>query len=981
MSEPLTLLLTDVVDSTQLNDRLGDTVMGPLWAEHDRQSRVLMARWRAREVGRSDGFLLLFAQVSDAIGFAHDYHRALAQLVTPLRARVGIHTAAVALRQNSALDVARGAPLLEVDGLALPLAARLMAAAAGQQTLISSESRLALQLQMQGEQLVVQTRQPAPGEADLPKASSDQQSIRLRLHDQGYWRLKGIDTPVQVYQSGDADDNFAPPPDSAKAYRVVPSGSDWLPARELPHRLPVERDLFVGRSEALRALAQHFDAGQRLVSLLGIGGIGKTRLSWRYARQWLGEYPGGAWFCDLSAAQGTDGIVYAVAQALELALGKTDPIQLIATAIAERGRCLVILDNFEQVARYAEATLGVWLQQAPDARFIVTSRELLGIAGEQALLLAPLDLPEAELLLRERMAAAGLHLPLAAVEADAVAPLVELLDRLPLAIELAAARARVMPPSELLARMGERFKLLATHHGRHDRQATLRATLNWSWDLLSPAEQLALAQCAVFEGGFTLKTAEAVIDLSTTHNAPWVADVVQALVEKSLLRRSDSHRFDMLRSVHDYAAQRLAASPMQSAAMHRHWQHFAALDEQAAIANRCIEAENLVAAGRRALEAADLEAAADALVAAWAALNLTGPFSVAIERADALYRAAWPQAMSAALTARWVSGSARYLAGDVAAAQQDLELAAQPGSNLIQQSRALVALGQLERSVGHLQRADELLSRALACASAAADSGLMCRAYNALGILRLSQGRLDDALQSFTTGLGAARLTNDLKQQASLLGNIGVVERRRGNDAAALQHYQEALLLAQQIGDRRFEGNMRSNLGLYFHQVGESDQALSQLQAALQIAQKAGLTRLAANASCNLGLVEESLGHEQPALDAFNEALRLAQQLRDDLLDGHFRVYLGRFMARVGRETDARDCLNQAQLLLVSGVDSAVLGLLACAQAECAALFGDTVAAVNGRDRAYAELEKSNGAVNSELALEYRRVSAWLSSR
>jgi class 3 adenylate cyclase len=291
MSDTFALLLTDIVDSTRLNDELGDAVMAPLWAAHDSAARELVRAWRGREIGRSDGFLLLFEQAADALGFALAYHRRLATLEVPLRSRVGLHVGPVTLRLNAQADQAQGATPFEVDGIALPVAARVMAAAAAGQTLLSAAAVQAL----------------GPG----PQA----------LLSHGHWRLKGVSEPVELFEVGDPGAPFAPPEDSAKAYRVVQVGGTWMPVRELPNSLPAERDSFVGRQDALQALARCFDDGTRLVTLLGIGGIGKTRLALRHARGWLGDYPGGAWFCDLSAARSVDGIVHAVAQGLEVPLG------------------------------------------------------------------------------------------------------------------------------------------------------------------------------------------------------------------------------------------------------------------------------------------------------------------------------------------------------------------------------------------------------------------------------------------------------------------------------------------------------------------------------------------------------------------------------------------------------------------------------------------------------------------------------------
>jgi predicted ATPase len=286
------------------------------------------------------------------------------------------------------------------------------------------------------------------------------------------------------------------------------------------HLLPAERDAFVGREAELAELSRLLDEGHGLVSVLGIGGSGKTRLVLRHARRELTTHPGGAWFCDLSEARGVEGIAKAVATALDVSLGKDDPVVQLGHAIAARGKCLVILDNFEQVARHAGATLGRWLDRAPQATFVVTTREVLGLPGEQSLALAPLTAADASALFvaRARQARSGYEPD--APERVVIAQLVALLDHLPLAIELAAARVRMMPVAGVLARMGERFKLLSSSGARQTRQATLKTTLDWSWELLSEWEKAALAQVSVFEGGFTVEAAEAVLDLSSWAEAP-----------------------------------------------------------------------------------------------------------------------------------------------------------------------------------------------------------------------------------------------------------------------------------------------------------------------------------------------------------------------------------------------------------------------------------------------------------------------------
>ena len=200
---------------------------------------------------------------------------------------------------------------------------------------------------------------------------------------------------------------FAPPPDSEKVYRVARAGDGlWRPLRDVRHNLEAELDAFVGREQELQLLARRLDAGARLVSVLGPGGSGKTRFVRRYAWTWLGDWPGGVCFCDLSEARSLDGILGAVAVALDVPLSGADPAAQIGHAIAARGRCLVVLDNFEQVLRDAAATVGRWAGRAGEAAFVVTSRERLHLEGEEVFALEPLALADDAVALFQVRAAA-----------------------------------------------------------------------------------------------------------------------------------------------------------------------------------------------------------------------------------------------------------------------------------------------------------------------------------------------------------------------------------------------------------------------------------------------------------------------------------------------------------------------------------------------------------------------------------------------
>ena len=951
-NEPLrALLLTDVVDSTRLSEQLGDAAMSALWAAHDRAARDLLRRWRGREIDRSDGFLLLFDTVADAVGYALDYHAALGALPSAMLARAGIHFGAVRLRQNSAEDVALGAKPIEVEGLAKPLAARLMALAQGGQTLLTVQAREAL------------------------GASAH------RLQSHGHWRFKGLAEPNEVFEIGDEAAPFTPPPDSAKAYRVVGQRALWLPLREVRHSLPAERDEFVGRHEALLELAARFDQGARLVSLLGVGGCGKTRLATRFAWTWLGDFPGGCWFCDLSQARDVDGIASAVAKGLDVPLGKDDPLLQLGNAIAGHGECLLILDNFEQVARLAEETLGRWLDRASQARFLVTTREVLGVAGEQALALAPLPPADAEALFMRRSVAAKRDFDPGPDDRAAVVPLVKLLDGLPLAIELCAARVRVMPPRLLLQRMGERFRLLSSGGGRHDRQATLRATFDWSWDLLAPHEKSALAQLSVFEGGFSLEAAEAVLDLSDLTGAPWTPDVVQSLVDKSFVAtQPGQRRFTLLVSVQDYAAERLRGqgAPQRQAALLRHRRYFARLGERAATLDACADLDNLVVACRASLHAADAEEAVGALRGAWAALLLRGPYRLGIELASQV-RQMPALSDSGRAWVEWVEGSALRAAGGsrdaeflLASALERARTAAEPAC----EARALLGSGYIESGAGQLASARAHYLEAMDLARALGEPELECEALNALGTLADVEGDAQEAGRYYKATLTLARKVVHRRWEGGAVGNLGMWYANQGRFGEAREHFEAALMAAIEVGDRRWEGNARCNLGLLLQSLGQLDAARDSLTASLRVARETGSERLACVALGNLGLVDVETGRAAEARAHYEQALGVARSIGDRRAEGQFLGYLGLLQGRLGFIAEGRHCLSEGEAALAAMRDRMSLALLLAQRAEVEWLAGEPDAARQTAQRAAALAGELAAAPESELCSQLRRVNA-----
>jgi predicted ATPase len=359
------------------------------------------------------------------------------------------------------------------------------------------------------------------------------------LRDLGEHRLKDLSAPERIYQLGEAD--FPP---LKTLYRT---------------NLPVPSTRFLGREHELARVLELLDE-TRLLTLTGPGGTGKTRLALQAAAEAADDYPDGVYWVPLAPLRDAQLVLEQAAQAVGASDGLTE-------SIADK-RLLLLVDNFEHLIEAADHFAP--LQAAcPNLRLLVTSRELLGLPGEQAFPVPPLEPEDGTRFFIARARAANPDFE----PDEAVATLCTRLDNLPLALELAAARTRILSTAQLLERLSGRLDLLKAGRGVDARQQTLRATIEWSHELLDQDEKRLLARLAVFRGGCTLEAAETVCDADL--------DSLQSLVDKSLVRVRDHGRFWMLETIHQYASERLEASGEADELRRRHALYFVELAEQA----------------------------------------------------------------------------------------------------------------------------------------------------------------------------------------------------------------------------------------------------------------------------------------------------------------------------------------------------------------------------------------------------------------
>ena len=731
----------------------------------------------------------------------------------------------------------------------------------------------------------------------------------------GRWRTRGLSRVFALawLTEEPARADLVAPVEGEELYPVALRDGLWMPLRELKRRLPAERDRFVGRQAELLDLERTLDEGARLVSICGPGGSGKTRLATHFGWSQLGEWPGGVWFCELSDARTEEDIVRLVASALDVPLDSGDPAARVGHALAGRDRCLVILDNFEQIADLAHKTAGAWLQRAKDAVFVVTTRQRLHLTGEVVFALPPMPVEEGERLFYERARAVLRGFSPSEEDERAVRQLVELLEGNALAIELAAARVNLMSPAKMLSRIGARLQWLSAPAGRPARQGTLRATIDWSYQLLSEEEQRALQQLSVFEGGFTIEAAEAVLLL---RELPPI-DALQSLLDRSLVRKLEGERLDLLVSVKEYATEKLGEreATERREAEQRHARHFAsfgtpeAIDaaERAGGALRALsfEIDNLAAAIRRSASAGDGRAAAEALAAAWEVLALSGPLALALDLAQSVLSAqALPDSASAAAEA--ILGNILVRMGRLEEAVPHF-VSALGRSDVSARGRLHGKLAALHVEQGRPAEATVHIESGLEATRAASDRNGEARILTTLGTLLRNQRRYAEAEVQYAAALEAAVACGDLRVQGRLLGH-------RGNMYMDLQRYDEAradlersLAVDRALPNRAQEGVTLTNIGNLFFSQGLRAEAAEYYKTAIAIVREIGDLRAEARALGNLGAAYESLGQPREAEQLYIRALRANRELGNRRAEATTLGNLGALLRMRGLEAEARE--------------------------------------------------------------------------
>jgi predicted ATPase/class 3 adenylate cyclase len=853
----VTFLFTDIEGSTRLWEDHPDEMRDAL-ANHDAILRASVTSSRGAIVKTTgDGVHAVFASAHDGLEAAVGAQRALTAeswpSATPIRVRMGLHSGEAEYRDG------------DYFGSATNRAARLMSVAHGGQLLVSL------------------------GTAEL---LSDELPGDVRLLDLGEHRLRDLTRAERVFQV--VDDGLS---------------GEFPPLRTLdafPENLPLQVSSFVGRERDQLALSKALDAS-RLVTVIGVGGVGKTRLAIQVAAEVITRFSDGAWFCELAAADDPDAMLQVVATALGVQTRSGTTLDRCIVESLRARRLLVVLDNCEHLIGEVAELAGAVLGECPTVWMLATSREALGVDGEQVWPLASLGLPrpgdvdgaltnESVRLFAERAVAARPGFVLGANNLETVAEICRRLDGIPLAIELAAARVSALTPGDIRDLLDERFRLLAgTRRSKVERHQTLRATVDWSYSLLHDDERVVFDRLGVFAGSFDARAAQAVC--ADDDIEEWdVLEALTGLVARSMVGSEETGdetmRYQLLETLRQYARERLDEEGDTDLWRERHAAHYAEIAEE--ILTNLNGPDEFVWRSRLTANLDNIRAAL-----AWS-LDRANPEDT--EYGLRIVAAIGQSSNPILAFADWVERAVPLLEGH----RPELR------------NRVLGAVATALVTIGELDRGRALALEAFRASEHLSDD-VQARARTALIMIATYDGDFDEAYR-------LARQNRDRADERTVTPFIAV-----GDDTL---------------------------LAVYAAMTGDPETAHRHAEQALQKARQVGNPSILATALWVAGLVSQRDDPDQ-ALEYLDESAALLRQ-------GAFHVSMGLVHAHRARLRDERGELNLALDALDEGLD---YFRRAGPQLDVVAIFAQMsrTFARNGRPEASATIAGivSEGAINA----------------
>jgi predicted ATPase/class 3 adenylate cyclase len=825
----ITFLFTDVEGSTSLWESMPQAMSEAL-SRHDEILRTAIEAHNGhvfKTVG--DAFHATFSAAPDALRAALEAQRALLHeswdLTGPLRVRMALHTGTAEVRDG------------DYFGPSLNRVARLLSAGHGGQILLSLAT-----------QELVRDR--------LPEESG--------LRDLGERRLKDLSRPEHVFQI------------TASRLR-----SEFPPLKTLDIRrnnLPAQPTPLIGRERELKeVLALLRSSHVRLLTFTGPGGTGKTRLGLQAAAELTDEFEDGVFFVALAAIADPTLVAPAIMRTLGLTESGNRPAEELLESYLRDKQVLLVLDNCEQVLE-SVPLLDALLSAAPGLKILATSRTALRLYGEHEFPVPPLSLPdtaslppvesltryEAVRLFVDRARAIRPDFSLTEENAPAVIEICSRLDGLPLAIELAAARIKLLPPQAMLSRLDNRLKLL-TGGARNlpERQRTLRNAIAWSYEMLDEGEETLFARLAVFSGGSTLEAIEAVCD--PRGDLPVDAlEGVSSLLDKSLLRQEEGQgaepRLMMLETIREFALEKFEESDDTEVIRRAHAEYFLALAEQAEVGLLGSEQESW-------LERLDPEHDNMRVALAWTIKRRNTELGLRL--AGAL-RPFW--------YARGYFGEGRrWLEEALAKAEERASVAVR--------LKALESLSWLADLQGDLERAEVVAEEGLALSAEAGIGGSVAASLRGiLADVAETRGDYERAERLYEDSLELYREAGDRRGIAWILGGLGNLSNDRSDYGRAKELYEEGLALSRELGGAEPYGLFLNSLGHVYLLDGDHERAMALTEEAVALLRRQGRRGGLEYALDNLGWAALLRGDHELSEALHEESLMLCRELGDRLI-------------------------------------------------------------------------------------------------
>ncbi len=831
----VTLMFTDIEGSTRGWQTHGERFREALLRHNVllRQAIVAHEGYEVKTIG--DAFMVAFASPVHAGLCALEIQRLIeAEPFTELgglRVRIGLHTDHIEPMDG------------DYFGNPVNRAARIESAAHGGMILLSEDTA-----QRMGDAL--------PAEAILL--------------DLGFHRLKDLSAPQKLFQLSHAD----------------------LPAREYPalntlspdrHNFPAQLTSFVGRereSQELGALLA--DPARRLITITGPGGTGKTRLSLQVAADCVTQYRHGVWLIELAGVTRVEDVPAAIALALGIPLSSEGDARAQLLGYLRDRVCLLVLDNFEQIVEAARLISDL-LKQCPKVTALISSRELLQVAGEHEYALDSLALPPPGVTLQTWMQYASLRLFVERCQSaragfvltkdnlpDA-ATICRHLEGLPLAVELTSSLARGMTPAQIVPRLRDRFRLLAsTRRDLDPRQRSMRGAIDWSYDLLTQDERALFAELSVFVGGFSLEAAEAVCE------TPMAFDLVYTLRDKSLVRGVEVDgeiRYSMLETLREYAREKREQEPAQEGAgSDLNARHAAYYLEQAQKWS-----EQLEGSGDAAQAQARLKADSD---------NMRAGMDWAVTQDECDMTAAYGRAL-----ARFFIAVGLHIEGD-----QRLNIAEQAcrrGENYVSLALLLLQRGRIAYRMLHLDDARRFYEESHAISKRLGDTPRLVPPLINLGNIAWAQSDFALTQSLWEEGLALARETDQPRYEAMLLTNLSNIASGQGDFEASARYCDQSLTIHRRAGDEYSAAYALMHMGDALLRQSRYAEALQRVTESKEVFTRLGRQPELASACIYIGRILTGQGRLDEAEISIANGLQIAHSIADVWSEMHGRSALG----------------------------------------------------------------------------------------